>query len=347
MGTTVQNTRRSMPPSWWPRSAVTAEADEIVTARTDDGLTLRIEHVRARGKPQTRPVVMQHGLAANGLAFNYSGLSLAEFLADHGFNCYIPALRGARRSQKPANGWSLDDLVERDVPAVIRTVVAHSRSDAIHWVGHSLGGILLMMHAAERPEVPVDGFVAVASGLDYRPGKEHNVYPRLTPFLSLAARVGISAFPFRVFAQLNAPLAGRGIKMLPEQMNFRRRNMDPDVLRGILASGFEKAPMPLLGGLASAFSDTGLERANGSIRYLEMADRFRPRALLLSGSRDIQCPTEAVEATAAYLKNARETKVMHFGRAHGHAEDYGHFDLIVGKNARREVWPHILGWLTD
>lgn len=33
------------------------------------------------------------------------------------------------------------------------------------------------------------------------------------------------------------------------------------------------------------------------------------------------------------------------GPRHGQKHHYGHFDVIIGKNAQHEVWPHIVAWL--
>ena len=38
----------------------------------------------------------------------------------------------------------------------------------------------------------------------------------------------------------------------------------------------------------------------------------------------------------------RRAEVVLFGRDHGHLDEYGHFDLILGRRARTEVWPHIV-----
>ena len=34
-----------------------------------------------------------------------------------------------------------------------------------------------------------------------------------------------------------------------------------------------------------------------------------------------------------------------FGKEQGHADHYGHFDLLMGRRAGREVFPHIDRWL--
>ena len=319
--------------------------DELIETTTYDGLKLRIEHLRSRTQSESKPVVLQHGLAASGLVFNYPGHSLAAYLSVRGFDCYLPDLRCARHSDKPKGQWSLDDLIENDLPAVIRAVLEHSRAEKLHWIGHSLGGILLLMFAIENPEAPIDSFSAIGSALDYRPGTRKNIYPKLIPWASVASSLHLKSFPYHLFARLGAPMAGRGIRLLPELMNFRRDNIDPEILRTMLAHGFTKAPYRLLQGLSGLFSKEGLVRQNTEIAYRDQAIRFRPRSLLISGSRDLQCPAEAVEDTGHRLHGARNVRIMHFGKRHGHAREYGHIDLVLGKNVRQEVWPHLFNWL--
>ena len=42
---------------------------------------------------------------------------------------------------------------------------------------------------------------------------------------------------------------------------------------------------------------------------------------------------------------SRDKRFLEFGRASGCKEDYGHIDLILGKRAKDEVWPHIRAWI--
>lgn len=338
-------TIRSLIRYWSPGYSPLTMRDESIETITDDGLKLRIEYLRSRIQNASKPVVLQHGLAANGLVFNYPGHSLAAYLSERGFDCYIPDLRGARCSDEPKGDWSLDDLIEYDVPAIVHAVLEHSRSDRLHWIGHSLGGILMLMYGIENPETPVESFASIGSALDYRPGTRRNIYPKLIPWISVANSLHLASFPYHLLSRMGAPMAGRGIRLLPELMNFRRDNIDPEILRMMLAHGFAKAPYRLLQGLSGLFSKRGLVHANRAIGYRDQANRFRPRSLLIGGSRDVQCPAEAVEETARRLNGAREVRVVHFGTKHGHACEYGHIDLILGKNAEREVWPHLFDWL--
>ncbi|HEX4355265.1 MAG TPA: alpha/beta hydrolase [Polyangiales bacterium] len=281
-------------------------------------------------------IVLQHGLGSNGLVFNFPGRSLVQVLAACGFDCFISELRGARGHV--ARAYGLDDYLDQDLPAIIENVQRVSGHARIHWVGHSLGGILMMMYAIDHPDAPIDRFIAVGSALDYRFGR--SIYAQLRLLKGLVSP-WLHWVPFDRLAQLNAPIAGHGPKMLPEQMNFWRENVEARVLRRMLARGFSAIPMRLLLDLDSTFAPSGLSRHDGQINYLVRAHEFRLRSCLLVGTRDEQCGELTVDATARLLSNAPKLRVARFGRTHGHAQEYGHFDLLVGKHAEREVWPTI------
>jgi pimeloyl-ACP methyl ester carboxylesterase len=289
--------------------------------------------VRSRG-----PIVMQHGLGSNSLVFDYPGRSLVQSFANAGFDCYLSELRGARGASSGAYG--LTEYIEYDLPAIIETVRAASGQARLHWIGHSLGGLLMMMYAIERPDVPIERFVAIGSAMDYRPGR--SIYRRLRLLKGLVAN-RIAAIPFDSLSRWNALVAGHGPKLLPEEMNFWRENIEPGVMRGLMRNGFSAIPMHLMLDLDTTFGANGFSR--GKFAYLSHANAFRLRSCLLVGTRDEQCGEAAVDETARLLVNAPEMRVSRFGRAYGHANDYGHFDLIVGKRAEREVWPVIRSFI--
>ena len=61
--------------------------------------------------------------------------------------------------------------------------------------------------------------------------------------------------------------------------------------------------------------------------------------LSIAGTADPQCHPEAA------ARGASRTHVL--GKEHGTEHDYGHFDLLMGRNVRREVWPLIGSWLDE
>jgi alpha-beta hydrolase superfamily lysophospholipase len=317
-------------------------SNELLYATTSDGLRLAIRRVAPEGQSRGA-VLMQHGLASNGLCFTLPGQSLAEHLAEQGYDCYVTELRGAGDSDTPKAGWTLSDYLERDVPALLEAVVRTSGHPRVSWIGHSMGGFLALMYGIENPSAPIARVITVASSLDYRPGfSVHRGFARLKPLMSL-----ISSVPYGWFSRLNARVAGSGPRFMPEAINFHRPNIEQRVCRELLAGGFTPIPTALLDSLSSSFSEDGFSRDTpaGRIVYLQRVHELTTPTLLLSGSRDKHCSELAVQTTFDALRGVADKQIAFFGRDHGHAENYGHFDLLLGKRARHEVWPHITAFL--
>jgi len=118
-------------------------------------------------------------------------------------------------------------------------------------------------------------------------------------------------------------------------------NMDPHVFRHLYKYGFHSIPLRLMLQLASGISNEhGLENRNG-IPYSSTLDSTKVPILMLGGSMDLQCPVKAVENSAKLISSSSPT-VKFFGKSFGQEDDYGHFDLLIGKRAHREVFPQIL-----
>jgi len=120
--------------------------DEL-EARTADGVTLRIDRVRATGE-RRGVIICMHAMMADGRYFGARrDGSFAATLAEHGHDVLVPDFRGHGRSRPPTAGpddWSFDDLVELDLPAIIAAAATHSGcvAEDLVLLGHSLGGLV-------------------------------------------------------------------------------------------------------------------------------------------------------------------------------------------------------------
>lgn len=309
---------------------------QILRATTADGVGLHVTRVVAEQGATRGAVVLQHGLGSNGEVFLVPGVSLADRLAELGHDCFVSELRGAGKSDRASGRWSLSHYLAQDLPAVIELAREVSAQPTVSWIGHSLGGVVMLLYGIDHPDAPIERVITVGSALDYRPGR--NIYrslrklrPIAPPFLDL---------PFGLFAWVVSPVAGMGPRFLPEGMNFWRSNMDRNITRHMLARGFASVPLPLLDELNTTFDEQGLRLA-GKDAYLPRAGNYRFPTLMLGGSADPQCPEVAVSASLALLSNVSDKRHVTFGRAHGQPDEYGHIDLLVGKRARDEVWPYI------
>lgn len=175
--------------------------DPVVSNETcvvpDDGVRLALKRYTPRKGATTdtsrNPVILCHGLAGNSTPFDLRAQnSLAWALARQGHTVWLVNLRGAGESDRPATGWTLDDYIHKDVPAIIHHVRrAHFQGGdgggggMVHWCGHSLGGIVgLCALAAVTPSLQpyVQTVTTLGSALDY----EESAWKRFAPLVPMS-----------------------------------------------------------------------------------------------------------------------------------------------------------------
>ncbi|MDB5585622.1 MAG: alpha/beta fold hydrolase [Devosia sp.] len=117
---------------------------EIRTFRSADGTRL---FYAITGPRDGVPIVLCHGLAANGRQFEAD----ARYFAGLGYRVIVPDVRGHGRSEFPAGytraGFAIPVMAE-DMLALLDNAGVTSA----HWVGNSLGGIIALQMLAMAPE---------------------------------------------------------------------------------------------------------------------------------------------------------------------------------------------------
>ncbi|MCB9688453.1 MAG: alpha/beta fold hydrolase [Alphaproteobacteria bacterium] len=154
--------------------------------------------VRVRA-PEGRPVarcLLVHAMMVDARTMDRArGPGLASTLAEEGLEAWSADLRGHGDSDRPAS-WTYDDLVRRDLPALIAAASADGLPLVI--VGHSLGAHVAAATIAEgaRPRALV-----MIAGNVWRPSHEPSMRRRalkgalMTAFLASARARG--RFPSR------------------------------------------------------------------------------------------------------------------------------------------------------
>jgi pimeloyl-ACP methyl ester carboxylesterase len=302
-------------------------------------LRLAIHHVPSARPGASSAVVLLHGLGSNRRVFHFPGRSLARWLAQRGYDCYLPELRGSGESERPPLDWWIDEYLFQDLPAIVDAVRERSGQSQVHWIGHSLGGLMLLCYGILYPDAPIASGTVIGSALDYRIG--HTGFRHLLKIRVLLER--LPAIPYGTFMHLISPAVGRrGFGWMDEATAWPP-NIEPHNIRRIQGTCFHTVPMSLLASLSTLFGRRGLRLRDRTVYFLERAERFEIPLKLIGGSRDFQISANAVRQTANLVSGPAEVCI--YGREHGEAEDYGHWDLVVGKRAAREVWPGIAEWL--
>ena len=327
--------------------------DEVHFVTTSDGWRLALHRYRPRGDdPNGEPVLLHHGLGGTAKNFDLGvgtpdapAPSLAHWLADRGYDVWVCDLRGRGASEHPTLGngkrwdWSLDDFIEKDDPAFVDYILARAGHANLHWIGLSMGGILLLCHCAREGSPKVASGVAAGSGLDYAgTGSGYESLIRWTGLTRVLKRV-----PTGLIARLQAPFCGRrgsGVGAF----NFYPANIAPRAARAIEGGSLEDVPGALLKQMATLFAPGGLTSMDGRVRYVERAANVTTPILMLAGEKDLQSSPALADRTRGVLPGDAH-KVVKFGRSYGHPEHYGHIDLVAGLRADTETFPEMLAWL--
>ncbi len=84
--------------------------------------------------------------------------------------------------------------------------------------------------------------------------------------------------------------------------------------------------------------------ATGDFNYRKNLSKARIPLLLIGGERDVIAPPAALKDVERAL-NSTDRRVRVLGPGLKDSAAYGHFDLILGKKAKQEVFPVIGRWL--
>lgn len=330
--------------AWRQSVALPLGADATHYVTTRDGWRLALHRYHGgRGEP----IVLFHGLGANAYIMDLGpGASLARYLRGRGYDVWVPDLRGVGYSRPrslrslPRMRWTVDDLAVQDVPAIIDQIVEVTGQSRVHWVGHSLGGVLGYVHLVQRAHARVETRVASlctlgAPGVYGVPGGAARLHPMFwilswlpDPLLIWLAGLWIPAYapwfrayPTHTAARVRTAVARRALASMVSPVN-------PGVVRQV----------------ARWFRTGEFRSSDGSIDYAEGLERLRVPTLVIAGAADVLAREPQVRA--GFERLGAELKSYHrVSQADGAHFDYAHGDLVIADDADVDVFPIIAGWM--
>jgi len=317
---------------------------------TPDGCKLAVHRYRPAEPASGDPVILCHGLDSNRFIFDVKpGPSLARYLAANGRDVWVAELRGSGMSDKPGlfitevpRHWTFEQHLRFDVPAIIDHVLRETGRSRVHWIGHSMGGMLIQAHLAMHSDVPMTSAITIGSpaGFVSTRMKALRVMAGLRNLLRLSP---VAPMPFN--GRLILPIAHKLPRFLLGL--FHQPNISPSVVRKMVAVGSELITSSRLWIDFGRFVATGIYAPENGRPYLENLEKSPVPLFVLGGSEDLMAPPESIRA-ALGNGTSRGERVFHiFGKDSGCMEDYGHIDLVVGERVVEEVFPVILKWLLE
>ncbi len=326
---------------WTRRLRAPSTEDELLHAETQDGWRLALGHHRPRAPRRGAPVLLVHGLAANrgAVDFGLAHWSLAAHLARHGFDCYALDLRGhgaSRRARPDApRSWNFDDYVRRDIPAAVAAIRASTGAPAVSLVGHSQGGLIGMAACALFPG-EVASLVALGAPAWFRAATSRWLLRNL--FFVFMGRLN------RFAARCVAPFAGYWHPPVSE-VAINGRNVERPVLRRVLANVVENVSTGVLAQFSRWVQGDLFDADDGRDDYRALLSSCRQPALFVSAAADRLAPPAVVERAAQAWGGP--ATLLRVGLRDSACCDYGHSDLLFGRNAPGEVFEPVCRWLDD
>lgn len=316
--------------------------DSITYARTTDGWNIALSRYlpeKTKGRKKRLPVLLCHGLSGNHFSWDLTKrFSLARTLTHAGYEVFLLDLRGSGWSDHPrwfssrSYNWNFDDYLQRDVPAAIDHVLERTGAKKLHWIGHSMGGMLAYcLLQSDRAQQIQSASILSSPGRIYHFRWSLKFLPLLDLFSVIHMKT-LSRFaaPFarfsptlqRVFGNLEMPLGYASLQH---------------------ANNVENLPATLLKQFATWVKSGRIVLSNGQDITAGLSTVTRPMFLMVGSSDATIRPDTVREVYDAVASRKKEFHLL--GPDQGQADEYGHQSVLFGRNADTEVFPRILAWL--
>ena len=282
-----------------PRNSPDASVELAVT---------RLGRAEAPGVRGT-PVILLHGSFTNRrFWFSPKGIGFGAHLARAGFDVWIPEMRGHGLSprNRAYRHNRVADYARYDLPAIADFVIEQS-GQAPHWMGHSLGGVVLAAAAG-------GGYLDErnAASLTLLGSQVSQVYlPLKLPPVEWGAHLLLSCLPH---------LSGERLRQGPEDepIGVAREALRWHGLFGRFRSGGEN--------------------------WWQGLAQVRVPVLAVSAEGDRQDrPASCERLLRLFGSDTREHLCL--GPRSGFSSPFGHVEMLISKAAQREVWPRLVDWL--
>ena len=330
---------------------------EVHSCTTRDGHILVMQrclvdesHTDSHGFSPKHSIVLCHGFASNRFTFDLNPeVSVPDYLARKGWDTWLVELRGSgnnrisdithttqdTRSENEHNHTtSFDDHIE-DCRAIIEYTSSITKHP-VHFIGHSMGAMLVQGCAGGESGQTglIRSGVSIAGSLLMPESAWKNIrwmMPLIIPFQTIHPEY---------IQKVLAPMSFR-IDSPWDELFFHQKNVNHLVARDMFRKNWEPISTSLISQLQTCFDQTGVVTQYNKA-YISSFSSINFPMLLVAGSVDEQCPPSCMEKISPLIHGSTFKLI---GTKTGHKEDYGHFDLIVGSNAKTEVWDMVCRFL--
>jgi polyhydroxyalkanoate synthase len=279
------------------------------------------------------PVVIVHSLVSRSYVLDlYPGNSAIAYLLGEGFDVFLVDW-GVADEAEAAN--TLETYSEGYVPEAIAAACETAGSDEVTLLGYCFGGVLSLLAAARRPDLPIRNLALMATPVDFTGLRAITALVRdgrLDPEEVIDWTGNVPPAAIESAFRLLKPTAD-----YTQYANLWQNLANDEYMEGYQAMGQwtrDHVPFP---GAAFRESVEQLIRANGLMdgSVADLSGIGVP-VLNVMAERDHIVPIEAAEPVARLIPQTDELRL-----------GAGHVGLVAGRAAAKVTLPGIAGWLAD
>ncbi|MBF0509134.1 MAG: alpha/beta hydrolase [Deltaproteobacteria bacterium] len=325
-------------------------ADEVHYVDVADDYRLAVHRFRPRNPVQGRePLFLCHGLSANRFYFDFNPVcSLARYAAEQGWDTWVVELRGAGYSRRPfwnnplsSYRYDFMDYLLKDLPAAVKLVLDQTGAEKLHWVGHSMGGMLLYAYLDAYGDGQIRSGTAVSA-----PTSFVEMTPTIMKISNKTRWTPAIPWPTGIIYCLSLPLTWMGINFVNKILINSDNLSKADAVRFSIVCAENWSS----GRLGKTFIDwvfTGnFEPDPARPGFKERLAEIQLPMLIMVGAADQLTPPPTVRF--GFEKIGSSDKEYHlFAQEDGDLADYGHVDILLAETSPQEVYPKILQWAEE
>jgi len=248
--------------------------------------------------------------------------------------------------QAPSNitkiRWTIDDHILKDAPAIMNYVKKQSGFEKVYWIGHSMGGIIMFGYLERVSQDDIAGFIPIGSMMVIPQPlpPHHKKIANQEMFLRASLIVNT-----RTAAHLRNYTLGK-VKYPIEEMLIKRENMHEKTIYRLFREGINDTSPGVVGQFASSIRAGSIISSDKKYNYTANMNLVAVPILIIAGGADAFVSEEELRESYEAV-SSRDKSIIICSKENGYSADYGHSDLLIGKDSGKEVYPVILGWLDE
>lgn len=275
--------------------------------QTKDNAEIAVSHIEQKNhQGKSLPIILLHGTySMRNFWISPKGIGLGTYLANNGFDIWIPELRGHGLSPKGKNFSSItaEQQIRFDIPA-IQDFVYHQTQTPVTWICHSFGGVYLLASLSCKwlDQEPIRGILTFGSQISK--GEQFLKIPPLAWLCKVILKM-LGNFPAPFFGMgPEVEAAGAMIEVI-QWKKFRGKWVNSE-----------------------------------GISYWEGLKQIQIPVSCFAAAADKNDPPEGCEILHNHIGSKRKTFTI-LGEKTGFSKDYDHVGMIVSKESQTEIWPLI------